>query len=369
MVAWFRGMEDLAVTMNLDFYRDRRVLITGHTGFKGSWLCQVLLRAGAEVFGYSLPRGDEPELFELLRLDEHVRSHFGDVRDGDRLAAVLAAGRPEVVLHLAAQPLVLESYRDPVSTFEVNVMGTVNLLEAVRRCDSVESVVNVTTDKVYQNHEWEWPYREGDRLNGHDPYSNSKSCSELVTSSYVNSFLRELDIGVSTARAGNVIGGGDFAANRIIPDCVRSALAHEVIRVRNPASVRPYQHVLEPLSAYLEIARAQVADRGLAGAYNIGPDDADNVTTARLVSAFCRAWGDGLEWNSDVWSGPHESGQLRLDSSRITARLGWRPRWTMDTAVARVVEWAKRNAAGEDPRATTDHQIDDYFESIAAGGA
>ena len=347
--------------MDPSYYRGKRVLITGHTGFKGSWLTQVLLGRGAEVVGYSLPPAEGESLYGLLGLHDRVVSHYADIRDSDRVQQVVSESQPEVVFHLAAQPLVLESYRSPAHTYGVNVMGTVNLLDALRDCNSVTSIVNVTTDKVYENQEWEWPYREDDRLNGYDPYSNSKACSELVTSSYAHSFFAARGVAVSTARAGNVIGGGDFAEDRIVPDCIRAGLRKDVIQVRSPGSVRPYQHVLEPLSAYLTIAAAQAADRSLAGAYNIGPGDADHVTTAELVGAFCAAWGEGLSWASPAWDGPHEAGLLRLDSSRITSRVGWRPRWGVRQAVERVVEWTKARSAGQDPTRITIDQIAEYF--------
>lgn len=356
-----RAVEGVELGMKLGFYQGKRVLITGHTGFKGSWLAQVLLDAGAEVFGYSLPSPGPGNLYELLGLGSRLTSYYSDIRDAKRLRRVVAQSEPEVVFHLAAQPLVLESYRSPAYTYEVNVMGTVNLLEALRDCRSVTSIVNITTDKVYENLEWEWPYREGDRLNGFDPYSNSKSCSELVTSSFARSYFAERGVPVSTARAGNVIGGGDFAEDRIIPDCIRAALAHEVIQVRNPGSVRPYQHVLEPLSAYLLIAAAQAGDASLAGAYNVGPTSADNVTTAELVEEFCAAWGSDLSWSSPQWAGPHEAGLLRLDSSRIASRLGWQPRWRVRQAVEKVVEWTKAVAADADPATVTGNQIAEYF--------
>lgn len=273
----------------LSFFYGKRVLITGHTGFKGSWLCRILLHAGAELTGFSLEPPTQPNLFTLAEVAGHMQSLTGDIRDVDALSKAYAQARPEVVLHLAAQPIVREGYRDPRTTFETNVMGTVNLLECVRQGDSARSVVNVTTDKVYQNREWCWGYRENEPLDGFDPYSNSKSCSELVTHSYRDSFFSGADApAVSTARAGNVIGGGDFAPDRIVPDCVRAVSIGKPITVRNPYSVRPYQHVLEPLAAYLLIARRQWEQRSLEGAYNVGPDDSDCVTTGELVDFFAK---------------------------------------------------------------------------------
>ena len=284
--------------MDLSFFKDKKVLITGHTGFKGSWMCKTLLLLGAKVYGYSLEAPTEPSLYNLLTLDKEIDSTIGDIRDLEHLKKVMNSVRPDVVIHMAAQPIVRESYINPVYTYETNVMGTVNILEAIRVCDSVDSVINVTTDKVYKNNEWEWGYRENDALDGYDPYSNSKSCSELVTSSYKNSFFKDRDIAVSTCRAGNVIGGGDFAKDRIIPDCIRAASARQEIVVRNPYSTRPYQHVLEPVCTYLMIAAEQSKNKKLQGNYNVGPDDCDCVTTGELVTLFCDIWQDGISWKN-----------------------------------------------------------------------
>lgn len=327
--------------MDLDFYRGKRVFITGHTGFKGSWMCQALVNAGAKITGYALTPPTDPSLFRLAGLEQRMTSVIGDIRDLDRLKAAFEAARPEIVFHLAAQPLVRESYQDPRYTYEANVMGTVNLLECVRAAQgSVRSVVNITTDKVYRNNEWEWGYRETDPLDGFDPYSNSKSCSELVTHSYVSCFLAPAGIPVSTCRAGNVIGGGDFAKDRIIPDCVRAVRKGQEIVIRNPHSVRPYQHVLEPVMAYLLLAQRQWEEPSLAGWYNIGPEEADCVTTGQLVELFCKSWGPGARWRiQGEANAPHEANLLKLDCSRIKARLGWRPRWQIKEAVEKTVEW------------------------------
>ena len=280
----------------LEYYKGKTVLVTGHTGFKGSWLCVMLEMAGAKVVGYALPPEKDAVLFECSGAAERMVSVEGDIRDRAHLQEVFHTYQPQVVFHLAAQPIVRESYKNPVNTYETNVMGTVNVLEAVRQCGSVRSFLNVTTDKVYKNNEWEWGYRETDELDGYDPYSNSKSCSELVTHSYEKSFLKDMDIAVSTARAGNVIGGGDFAADRIIPDCVRAVSGGKKIAVRNPHSTRPYQHVLEPLGAYLLIAEEQYQDSRKAGSYNVGPDDRSCLTTGELADLFCAAWGNGAAW-------------------------------------------------------------------------
>lgn len=348
---------------NLSFYKGKRVFVTGHTGFKGAWLCKVLAAAGAEVTGYALKPPTEPNLFALARIEDGMAdSAEGDIRDLARLSVAFERAKPEIVLHLAAQPLVRESYRDPALTYETNVMGTVNILECVRRSSSVRSFLNVTTDKVYLNREWPWGYREDEPLDGFDPYSNSKSCSELVTHSYRNSFFGQGHPAISTARAGNVIGGGDFARDRIIPDCVRAATAKRPIPVRNPYSTRPYQHVLEPLFAYLLIARRQYEDNSFAGWYNVGPDERDCVTTGKLVSLFCEKWGEGLEWENICAGGPHEANFLKLDSSRLKTVFGWRPRWGIEDAVEKTVEWTKCWLSGGDIPACMEGQIKEYME-------
>ena len=299
-----------------EFYGNKKVLITGHTGFKGSWLTRILTLSGAEVTGYSLTPPTDPSLFEIAGLEDTIKSEVGDIRDLEHLSRVFEETRPEIVFHLAAQPIVRESYQEPVYTYETNVMGTVNVLECVRRTESVRSFLNVTTDKVYENREWEYGYRECDNLDGYDPYSNSKSCSELVTHSYKKSFFEDGRCAISTARAGNVIGGGDFAADRIIPDCVRAAAAGKTIIVRNPYSTRPYQHVMEPLAVYLAIAMKQYEDRTFEGYYNVGPDDKDCVTTGTLADLFCAAWGQGQTWENRWMGGPHEANFLKLEIGR-----------------------------------------------------
>ena len=315
------------------FYQGKKVLITGHTGFKGSWLCAILHYFGAEVSGISLKPNTNPSLYEVGGIDDLVHSYICDIRDLNKMEKIFSEEKPEIVFHLAAQPIVLDSYTDPVYTYETNVMGTVNVLECIRKTPSVKSVVNITTDKVYQNNEWNWGYREIDRLNGYDPYSNSKSCSELVTDSYKKSFLEELGVIVSTARAGNVIGGGDFANFRIIPDCVRAMKEGKEIEVRNPNSTRPYQHVLEPLFAYLMIAKEQYLDKSKAGSYNIGPDETDCITTGDLATIFCEEWGEGAKWHAIDYNAPHEANFLKLDCSKLKSMFGWKPRWNVREAV------------------------------------
>lgn len=348
--------------MNLDFYREKRVLVTGHTGFKGSWLCRILANHGAEVTGYSLEPPTAPSLFELCGFSDKLHSVIGDVRDLEHLKRVFAEIQPEIVFHLAAQPIVRDSYKNPVYTYETNVMGTVNICECVRLNPCVKSFLNVTTDKVYHNNEWEWGYRENEPLDGFDPYSNSKSCSELVTHSYINSFFCDMDVAVSTARAGNVIGGGDFANDRIVPDCVRAAVAGKDIVVRNPHSTRPYQHVLEPLAAYLMIAKCQYEDKAFAGFYNVGPDDRDCVTTGTLVDTFCAKWGEGLKWINQYDGGPHEANFLKLDCSKLKKTFDWKPHWSFETAIEKTVEWSKAYAADGDMLTCMDQQIAEFFE-------
>lgn len=333
--------------LDLEFYRGKKILVTGHTGFKGTWLCAALVQAGAEVTGYALEPPTSPSVFELTGMEKRMRSVIGDIRDLPHLKAVFQEARPQIVIHMAAQPLVRESYRNPVYTYETNVMGTVHVLECVRTCESVRSFVNVTTDKVYLNKEWEWGYRENEELNGFDPYSNSKSCSELVTSCYKNSFFSDRDSGrvlaVSTVRAGNVIGGGDFAADRIVPDCIRAAMEGREIVVRSPYSVRPYQHVLEAVSVYLMIAQKQYEDVRYAGSYNVGPDDTDCYSTGELVTLFCGKWksltGQETIWKNVYDGGPHEANFLKLDNAKLKKTFGWHPVWNVEHAMEKVAEW------------------------------
>ncbi len=352
--------------MNLNFFKGKRILITGHTGFKGSWMTMLLLKAGAEVTGYALEPPTDPSLFKLCDLEKYIHSIRGDIRDLEHLRKCFTEAKPEFVIHMAAQPIVRESYKNPVNTYETNVMGTVNLLECVRRTPSVKSVLNVTTDKVYENREWFWGYRENESLNGYDPYSNSKSCSELVTDSFRKSFFEDRDIAISTARAGNVIGGGDFASDRIIPDCVRAVLSGKEIIVRNPNSTRPYQHVLEPLSGYLLILEKQYADRSLAGAYNIGPEERDCRTTGEMVALFCDEWkkqtGNKASWRDESDGGPHEANFLKLDCSKIKSVLGWCPHWGVEETIRKIVEWTKVYMDHGDIRGCMEKQISEFFD-------
>lgn len=346
--------------MILDFFKGKRVFVTGHTGFKGTWLCKVLLNAGADITGYSLSPTTEPNLYDVCDISQHIRSNTGDVRDAESLFKAFRETKPDIVFHLAAQPIVLKSYEEPVDTFCTNIMGTVNLLDAVRQYGA-ESIVNITTDKVYANNEWLWGYRETDSLGGHDPYSSSKSCSELVTQSYKKSFLDRGNIAVSTARAGNVIGGGDFSENRIIPDCIRFAQKSEPIIVRNPNSIRPYQHVLEPVYAYLLIAKMQCENDIYSDCYNIGPDECDCITTGELVDLFCKKWGNGLKWERKSNTGPHEAGFLKLDCSKIKTMLKWQPLWNIDYAIEKTIDWTRVFFEGGSTAKIMEKQIIEYL--------
>lgn len=336
--------------------------MTGHTGFKGSWLTKILVMAGASVTGYSLEPPTNPNLYSLIGVDDSIHSVIGDIRDFEKLKSVFDEVQPEMVFHLAAQPIVITSYQEPRYTYETNVMGTVNLLECVRLTPSVRSVLNVTTDKVYHNNEWCWGYRENEPLDGYDPYSNSKSCSELVTHSYKSSFFDQSGVAVSTARAGNVIGGGDFAENRIIPDCVRAAAEGRPVLVRNPNSTRPYQHVLEPLAVYLTIVAEQMKNPSLQGYYNVGPNETDCLTTGRLAEIFCQAWGEGQTYEAQQKDGPHEANFLKLDCSKLKAVFGWQPVWTAPQAVEKTVEWTKVWLSGKDISSFSETQIKEFFQ-------
>lgn len=349
---------------DISFYKNKRVFITGHTGFKGSWLCKLLLNYGAVVKGYSLKvPPTTPSLFTLLKLNNQIESDVGDIRNYNDLKHSMDMFEPEIVIHMAAQPLVRKSYQNPIYTYETNVMGTVNILECIRTSDYVKSFLNITTDKVYENREWEWGYRENEPLDGFDPYSNSKSCSELVTHSYKKSFFSNSNITISTARAGNVIGGGDFAENRIIPDCIRAVLAHKDIIVRNPYSIRPYQHVLEPLYAYLMIVAMQYNDKKYEGYYNIGPDDRDCFQTGNLVDLFIEKWGNNVKWINQYDGGPHEANFLKLDCSKLKSVFDWQPNWNLEIAMEKIIEWTKCWIQEGDINACMDKQIKEFIES------
>ncbi len=349
------------MNFDLSFYKGKKALITGHTGFKGSWMSVMLVNAGANVIGYSLEPDYEPNLFELCGIKDQIISIIGDVRDLDHLKKVFDEYRPDIVIHMAAQPIVRAGYDDPVKTYSTNVMGTVNVLECIRLNGCVRSFVNVTTDKVYENKETGRGFTEEDPLDGYDPYSNSKSCSELVTHSYKKSFFEAGGTAISTARAGNVIGGGDFAADRIIPDCVRAAVSGADIVVRNPYSIRPYQHVLEPVYVYLMIAALQYEDNSLSGYYNVGPELSDCFKTGDLVDLFIKYWGEGLKRIDKCDNGPHEASFLKLDCSKLKGTFDWKPRWNLETAVNKTVEWTKVWKSGHDIRLCMDDQIKDFL--------
>ena len=350
------------------FYKGRRVFVTGHTGFKGSWLCRMLILAGAEVTGYSVGMPTEPALFELSGIEKDMTSVTGDIADLGALWTAFEKAQPEIVIHMAAQPLVRESYADPVYTYRTNVMGTVNILECVRRSAGVRSVVNVTTDKVYKSREYGRGFTEEDILDGFDPYSNSKSCSELVTASYRRSFFGGEDApAISTVRAGNVIGGGDFSKDRIIPDCVRAASRGEPIILRNPRSVRPFQHVLEPISVYLMLAAAQFEDPSLAGSYNVGPDEEGCCDVDTLTDMFIRHWGEGASKLVRSDGGPHEAGYLKLDCSKLKSVFGWQPVWSLDKAVEKTVQWSRCMLEGGDVTDMIDRQIYEFLELMENG--
>lgn len=348
---------------DLSFYKGKKVLITGHTGFKGSWLCKILSKFGAEVIGYSLEPTTNPSLFKIAEIEQDVCSIIGDIRNYSKLKEVFDKFKPEIVFHLAAQPIVRDSYKDPVYTYETNVMGTVNILECVRNTSCVKSFLNITTDKVYLNKEWMWGYRENEELNGFDPYSNSKSCSELVTYSYKNSFFTNGQVAISTARAGNVIGGGDFSNDRIIPDCIRAVVNQEDIIVRNPFSTRPYQHVLEPLYVYLMIAAVQYNDIKYADCYNVGPDDIDCFQTGALVDLFVKKWGNNIKWINCCDAGPHEANFLKLDCSKVKNTFNWKPHWNLEIAIEMVVEWSKCWLDGGNIRECMDKQIELFIKT------
>ncbi|MCO5385912.1 MAG: CDP-glucose 4,6-dehydratase [Desulfosporosinus sp.] len=361
MGKWTSSLEGLVEMLDISFFKNKRVFITGHTGFKGSWLCRMLVNSGAIVTGYALEQPTTPNLFSLCDIENKMTSIIADVRDLISLTSAFEQSQPEIVLHLAAQPIVRDSYKDPRATYEINVMGTVNILECVRMSNCVKSFLNVTTDKVYQNREWVWGYRENEPLNGFDPYSNSKSCSELVTDSYKNSFFIDGRVAISTARAGNVIGGGDFANERIIPDCIRAAEKKVPIIVRNPHSTRPYQHVLEPLYAYLMIVSRQYEDGKYAGYYNVGPDERDCITTGALADLFCEIWGGEQRWENKFVGGPHEANFLKLDCSKLKTTFGWQPRWDISEAISKTIEWTKVYFEKGDILSIMDKQISEYI--------
>jgi CDP-glucose 4,6-dehydratase len=341
----------VAVTGSVDpiFWAGKRVFLTGHTGFKGSWMALWLQQMGANVTGFALAPPTRPALFDVARVADGMISIIGDIRDRDALERALVAADPEIVIHMAAQPLVRASYDDPVGTYATNVMGSVHLLEAVRKARGARAVVMVTTDKCYENREWVWGYREDEAMGGHDPYSNSKGCAELVTSAYRRSFFGAARTAIASGRAGNVIGGGDWADDRLIPDILRSVAAGEPVLIRNPLAIRPWQHVLEPVSAYLVLAQALWDDPAAAAeAWNFGPRDDDAKPVQWIVERMCALWGDGAGWTRDESIQPHEARYLKLDISKARSRLGWSPRWTLDQALDNIVAWQRAWLSGAD---------------------
>jgi len=353
--------------INFEIYKKRRVLVTGHTGFKGSWLCLLLHKLGADVSGYALEPPTTPSLFVEAKIDELITSFIGDIRDYENLLGLMQRIQPEIVIHMAAQPLVRESYKFPIETYSTNVMGTVHLLEACRHTKSVKAIVNVTTDKCYENREWHWGYRENEPMGGYDPYSNSKGCSELVTTSYRSSYFNsnEYDkhgIALASARAGNVIGGGDWADDRLIPDFMRAITKGEEVKIRSPYAIRPWQHVLEPLTGYLTLG-AKLYSEGAAYAqgWNFGPDDNDAQNVEWITKTICKLWGKGASYEVDNNPQPHEANYLKLDCSKAKAELNWFPKWNIETTLKSIVDWNKAFIAGEDIRTETNKQIDEYF--------
>ena len=346
------------------FFADKKIFITGHTGFKGSWLCLWLSKLGAHVTGYALDPPTTPSLFELARVGELIESHIADVRDAAALANAMQQAQPEIVIHMAAQPLVRDSYKIPVETYATNVMGTVHLLEAVRQCPSVKAVVNVTTDKCYENREWVWGYRENEPMGGFDPYSSSKGCSELVTAAYRNSYFQR-SVALASARAGNVIGGGDWATDRLIPDCINALLAGEPVRIRNPHAIRPWQHVLEPLSGYLALAQ-KLYETGAeyAEGWNFGPSDDDTKPVEWIVDRMCKLWGNNACYEIDAGDHPHEAHYLKLDCSKSRTRLGWQPRWNLEKSLNIIIEWTNVYRSVGDLRHCCLEQIGSYEDLL-----
>lgn len=350
------------------FYQNKKVFVTGHTGFKGSWLCLLLHKLGATVYGYALQPPTQPSLYNDANIDAFVHSTIGDIRNYELLLSTLQAVQPEIVIHMAAQPLVRESYKNPRETYEVNVMGTVNLLDALRQVPSVKAIVNVTTDKCYENREWHWGYRENEPMGGYDPYSNSKGCSELVSASFRNSFFNpaayaQHGVALATARAGNVIGGGDWANDRLIPDFIRAISAGEEVKIRSPYAIRPWEHVLEPLTGYLTLAQA-LYEKGaiFAQAWNFGPDDSDARNVEWITKTICELWGNNASYSVDTNPQPHEANYLKLDCSKAKAELGWYPRWNIHKTLQSIVEWNKAYLAGQDIKVVTEEQIREFLK-------
>jgi CDP-glucose 4,6-dehydratase len=354
----------ICMSVDPNFWRGKRVFLTGHTGFKGSWLSLWLQSMGAELQGFALAPPSAPSLFAEARVGAGMASTLADIRDLDAVLSALSNFEADIVIHMAAQPLVRLSYTEPVQTYATNVMGTVHLLEAVRQTPSVRAVVNVTTDKCYENKEWAWGYREDEPMGGRDPYSSSKGCSELVTSSYRRSFFQQGGPALASARAGNVIGGGDWAADRLVPDILRAFENHEPVVIRNPHATRPWQHVLEPLSGYLSLAERLYSDgQAFAEAWNFGPRDQDARPVQWIVENLAQGWGQGARWEIDSGEHPHEAHYLKLDISKAKARLGWQPIWGLSTALQKISHWHKAYLGGEDMRAFTLREIESFVRA------
>lgn len=355
--------------MNLAFWRGKRVFLTGHTGFKGSWLTLWLQRLGSEVTGYALNPPTIPSMFEVAKVSAGMRSIIADIRDPDALGQAIKGAKPDVVIHMAAQPLVRYSYQAPLETYATNVMGTVHLLEAVRKTETVRAVINVTSDKCYENKEWSWGYRENESIGGYDPYSNSKGCAELVTAAYRNSFFnpathKDHRVAIASGRAGNVIGGGDWATDRLIPDILRAIDVGEAVDIRSPYAIRPWQHVLEPLSGYLALAeRLYIDGPAYAEGWNFGPDDEDTKPVQWVVEQLTTRWGEGASWQLDKQPQPHEAHYLKLDCSKAKARLNWHPRWSLSQTLSSIVSWHKAWQQHADMQAITIDQISNYESS------
>ena len=355
--------------MNQVFWSGKKVFITGHTGFKGSWLCLLLQQLGADVTGYALQPPTSPSLFDVAKVEQGIKSIIGDIRDGEALSSAMLAAAPDVVIHMAAQPLVRYSYGEPVETYSTNVMGTVHLLEAVRKTPSVRAVVNITSDKCYENKEWAWGYRENEAMGGYDPYSSSKGCAELIASAYRNSYFNpakynEHRVGLASARAGNVIGGGDWADNRLISDIMLAIIDGRPVVIRSPHAIRPWQHVLEPLSGYLQLAQ-KLYEEGTAFSegWNFGPNDEDARSVQWIVEQLTKKWGDGASWILDDGDHPHEAHYLKLDCSKAKMRLDWQPRWNLTYTLEMIIAWQRAYVMKEDMKVKTLEQIEAYIKT------